>query len=366
MSAAADGPKNVSASSVTPASARFAAWARQSSMVPAIAKAVTIAIVEYRVGRFLCRRRATAASNSASAMPLPSSQTPPSRPAAAGRAPSRPAASRRPRAWRRGNASSRSGARHARHVLHHARRASHGPRLRAASWRLRAAPATKPAAHMFDTIRPSASSPQALTAFVAACRHEDRDVGARAIVELDAAARNTVPVKLTSSPRSSARMMTIASRSAVSERLVSKPMRSTARPQAGADAEPRPARRQFVERADLHGDQRRVPAVRIEHAGADALRPGRDRAGRGRRQDAAREGIFRKPDAVDAGGFRGARLLDAAPAASCPPCSRTLSLGSRHASDAARAAARNPPARNARAPRATARPPCGTPWSSAR
>ena len=41
MSAAALGPKNVNASSVTPAAARVAACARQSSTVPAIANAVT-------------------------------------------------------------------------------------------------------------------------------------------------------------------------------------------------------------------------------------------------------------------------------------------------------------------------------------
>ena len=122
---------------------------------------------------------------------------------------------------------------------------------------------------------------------------------------------NAAPEKFTSSPRSSARMMVIASRSAVSERLVGKSHALDRMTEPGADAEPHAAAGQFVKRADLHGDQRRMPAVGIEHAGADALRPGRKRAGTRRRHDAARERILREPDRVDAGGLGGARLLDA-------------------------------------------------------
>ena len=94
--------------------------------------------------------------------------------------------------------------------------------------------------------------------------------------------------------------------------LVLKPMRSTASPMP----DPMPSRarppRQFVERADLHGDQRRMAVVGIEHAGADAdLGLGRKRAGRRRRQHAACERVFRKPDRVDAGRLRRVRLRDA-------------------------------------------------------
>ena len=81
---------------------------------------------------------------------------------------------------------------------------------------------------------------------------------------------------------------------------------------ARADAEPDPAAGELVERADLHRDQARMPAVRIEHAGADPKRRGRDRAGRGCRHRAAVKRVLGKPDGVDAGGLRGVRLLDAA------------------------------------------------------
>ena len=107
---------------------------------------------------------------------------------------------------------------------------------------------------------PSAISPQALTALRAARRHEDRDVGAGAIVELDPLHVERRAGEVTSSPRSSARMMTIASRSVVSERrgVEAHALDRVAEPRA--DAEPRPPAGQFVERADLHGDQRRMPA----------------------------------------------------------------------------------------------------------
>ena len=70
------------------------------------------------------------------------------------------------------------------------------PAARAASWRLATDLATKSAVHMLDTISPSASSPQTLIDCGAARRHEDRDVGAGAIVELHSvAAVNIVPEK---------------------------------------------------------------------------------------------------------------------------------------------------------------------------
>src|SRR5262249_56495208 len=53
-----------------------------------------------------------------------------------------------------------------------------------------------------------------------------------------------------------------------------------------------------------------MAAVRIEYAGTDPQRAGGDGAGRGGREGAAVERIFRKPDAGQSGGFGRLRLLD--------------------------------------------------------
>ena len=79
-----------------------------------------------------------------------------------------------------------------------------------------------------------------------------------------------------------------------------------------ADAEAGAALRQRVERADLHGDQARMPGIRIPHADADADAPRRDRAGGSGGQHAALERVLRKPDRGEMIGFRRLGQLDAA------------------------------------------------------
>src|SRR5215475_1564429 len=71
--------------------------------------------------------------------------------------------------------------------------------------------------------------------------------------------------------------------------------------------------RQFVERTDVHGDQRRVTAVGVEDASANSNPAGRDRTGGSSGQDAAVERVLRKGNAVEAGRFRGLRLGDTLP-----------------------------------------------------
>src|SRR5215510_12202560 len=126
--------------------------------------------------------------------------------------------------------------------------------------------------------------------------------------------------------------------------------------------------RQFVERTDVHGDQRRVTAVGIEDARANPNPAGRDRTSGGGRQDAAVKWVLRKGNAVEAGRFRGLRLGDTLPwrhAAMQPDAQlwQTLQGFVLPGTEALRshpAAARHPLARNGHARRAIAPPPYGT------
>ena len=81
---------------------------------------------------------------------------------------------------------------------------------------------------------------------------------------------------------------------------------------ARADAQARPTPRELVERADLHGDQRGMPVVGIEHADADAHLAGRRRARRRRRQRASIEWVLGEPCASKAVRLRGLGEIDAA------------------------------------------------------
>ncbi len=309
MPSAAAGPKNVSASSVTPAAARVAACSRQSSTVPAIAKRHDVAVVQHnlrclagpeaRHGRFKLRFRDAAAVHQR-------------------RFRVRQALSQRPvrrqhigdRAFSFAEGELPVRMRNARRVLHD------GQTIRTAGGVSRV---MKTSHRLGDEVRSAhVGHDQAVGGLTtgldrlrAARRHVDRDAGTRAIVELDSVEPEYRPGKTDLLP---------AQQSANNgDRLLQRGQRSSGvephafqrRPQPRTKAEPRAPAGQFVERADLHRDLHRVTAERIEHAGADALRPGRDCASGGRRHDAARQRIFRKPDAVDASGFGGARLRDA-------------------------------------------------------
>ena len=147
---------------------------------------------------------------------------------------------------------------------------------------------------------------------------------------------------------------------------------------ARSDPQPRPALRQFVERADLHRHQRGVAVVGVEHPDADA-QPARGRgAGRRRRQHAAIERVLREPDGIKAPGL--GRLCERDATAWIDPAVETHAQFRQIAHIRPfeqrfprrmtarpirrRDARRRSPRKNGYERRATRRPPCETPWWS--
>ena len=69
----------------------------------------------------------------------------------------------------------------------------------------------------------------------------------------------------------------------------------------GADPEYAAATRDFVQGAELHGNQARVPSVGIDHADPDSERLGPARHRSSQRKGAAEERVFKNPKAPEPG-----------------------------------------------------------------